>query len=140
MGAVRWVGGSGGRLEDDPVAEPFELVEGASAAVLGVVATQEVVTAQVPVGGLGAQHVPDGDQLAVRDRGQGTFAAPAGGDAAIQGMQVGALLAQGAQGGGAEGGLEPAVARAGVCGLGLAGGLVVTRGTPRPRRRGARRW
>src|SRR3954468_13415448 len=42
------------------------------------------------------------------------------------------FLRKGAQGGGAEGGLEPAVARASRCGLGLAGGLVVARADPGP--------
>jgi len=40
------------------------------------------------VGGSGGQHVPGGDEQAVRDGGLGAFAAAAGGDTAEQGIEV----------------------------------------------------
>jgi hypothetical protein len=58
------------------------LGDGSAASVVGVVAVEEVVAAEVVVGGSGGQDVPGGDEQAVRDGGLGAFAAAAGGDTA----------------------------------------------------------
>src|SRR3982751_5124080 len=96
--SVRGAGsGSGGRLQGDPVAETLQLIDGAPAAVFGVLPAQEVVAAEIVVSGLSVEHMPDRDELAVRDRCQPAFAAAARGDAAEEGVQVGTPPADGAQ-------------------------------------------
>src|SRR3954468_11747075 len=113
------------RFAGGAVAEALELEQCATATVLGVVAGDEVVATEIVVAGVGGQDVPGRDEQAVGDRGLGAFAPPADGDASEQRVGVGVLRADGAHRGGAEGGLEPAVAGAGAGGFAFASGLVI---------------
>src|SRR5437660_4800169 len=89
---------SGGfdRVEGDAEAELVQAGEHGAYLVVGVGAVEEVVGAEVVVGGVGGEHVPDGDEDAVTDGGGGAFAgvvAAASGDAAELGAEVGVLAA-----------------------------------------------
>jgi hypothetical protein len=108
--------------------------------VVGVVAGEEVVPAEVVAAGVGVQDVPDDDEQRVRDRGLGAFAATPCRDAVERRVRVGVLLPDRAERGGSESGFEPSVAGTDVAGFASAGGLVVARADPSPMRLGARCW
>src|SRR5664279_4518443 len=98
--------GCGQRVEGDVVAELSQLVQGALFGLVGV-ASGVVVPAEVGVGDVGGEHVPDRGEQGVFDGDEGFHRAAAGGDASVAGGESGVLFASGdAECGDAEGAFE----------------------------------
>src|SRR5262249_29615388 len=111
-----------------------ELVEGGDRAAGGAlgVALAEVGTAELPIGNVVGEHVPDRCDDRVLDGDQGFERAAAGGQPVVAGLQVGVLGSHRAEGGEPEGAFEIRIAGADLGVLGAAGRLVVAGADPGP--------
>src|SRR5262249_964996 len=112
-------------LEGDCVSEPFELADEAARLLLGVVATGDVVGAEVGGGGVGVEDRVGGEQDRVAGGAGGGAGAAAALEAGVAGGEVGALAACGCLGRLGEAGAQPLRAFAGAPVAALAAGLVV---------------
>ena len=83
-------GGDFSGFEGDVVAECFELSDEAFGEAVGVL-SGEVVVAGVVVELAGLEHVPDGGQDRVPDRGDGLVVAASAAQALVLGGEVGVL-------------------------------------------------
>lgn len=123
---------SGGLGCDNDVAS--EVVETADEAEdgFGLVASAEVIGAEVAVIDVVLEHVPDGGEHRAGDGEDGFLGAASRLQALELGLQVAALDADGCPRGGDQGGLEPGRALAGSSRAAFAGGLIVSRAHRRP--------
>src|SRR5438034_1952339 len=126
-------GRSGGRFEGHLEPEAFEAADEPALAMLRVEPV-EVVRPEVLVDGVGiVEQVIGDDEDAVGDREGGALVAAPPGEAPVLGPEVVRPHAAGSLGGLGEGRAQPAIARARLAALALAGALAVAGAQPGPR-------